>query len=269
MAYNDRLFNLLHEMKNNELDALWENALKNKPQHKDFDKMKHSDKVTLISKELREVSGHSILNIFRKDHELPWKTILIDVADKLKPGTTWTEFSLHDNNTEADIERRILEYVDQRTKEAWDKLSAADQQQTVDNINKKIQAEAQILKQKTTYITVKSVTVDSMSNAVAAGLLTGGGLATLISGSAVAVVGGVVGSILAQIGLWLVLEFAGWWLGLKLIFTGSLGAIGLAAIAAPAAVIAAGTTLMTPSYSKTIPAVITILASHQTRQLFR
>jgi len=39
----------------------------------------------------------------RSDHELPWKRILIDVADNLNPGVGWTDFRMDDGRAEEAI----------------------------------------------------------------------------------------------------------------------------------------------------------------------
>ena len=40
----------------------------------------------LVSKELRSVAGHSAANVFRGPHAMPYREILVQVADKLTPG---------------------------------------------------------------------------------------------------------------------------------------------------------------------------------------
>ena len=104
MPYNDRLFKLLRRMSERELDDVWTQALKNEPAKNDFKNRDKISKVELISKDLRSVAGHSLANVFRGDHELPWKQIVIDVADKLHPGLGWTSFELNDGYPETVIE---------------------------------------------------------------------------------------------------------------------------------------------------------------------
>ena len=268
MPYNDRLFQLLAKMPEDELDMLWHTALKNKLSENEFSKRSKDSKVELISKDLRESAGHSLANLFRGEHDLAWKRVLIDVADKLSPGVMWTPFTINDDHSDSDVENRILEFVDERTKKAWEKLSHEEQTRLVTDINQRIEQERKTLSDAHMQAALKSITVDGMSTAMTAGLLTGGGMTLLITGSTAALVGGVLGGIFTQIGLWLVVQFAGWWLGLKLIIGGGLGAIGFAAVAAPAAIFGASTTLMNPSYSKTIPAVILILSSNRIHMMF-
>lgn len=62
----------------------------------------------LISKELRAAAGHSVMNIFRDEHQLPYRTILIDVADKLTVGIfNSSPFRYDGTETLAEIEAYI------------------------------------------------------------------------------------------------------------------------------------------------------------------
>jgi len=84
MPYDDRLFKLLGQLDARELQGIWEVALKCKPGHEDFALGTREWQVACISEEWRAVHGHTMWNIRRGKHEMPWKRILIDVADKLK-----------------------------------------------------------------------------------------------------------------------------------------------------------------------------------------
>ncbi len=64
-----------------------------------------------ISEVYRSAGGHSFLNIFRDVDDLPYKQILVDVADKVKPGLGWTKFKLTDKYSEEYIEDKIIEYL--------------------------------------------------------------------------------------------------------------------------------------------------------------
>jgi len=91
-------------------------------------KLKENDyqNINKISEEYRSVAGHSVLNIFRDKNELPYKQIIIDVADKLHNGFGWTHYKLDDYHREDEIEKKIwvdLEYRIEKVKESWDNLS--------------------------------------------------------------------------------------------------------------------------------------------------
>jgi uncharacterized protein YaaW (UPF0174 family) len=77
----------------------------------------------LISKKYRQAAGHSMMNFMRSSHALPYKRILIDVADKLKPGPFWTSFKMDDNFSEIDIEENIVEYANARVEKWLNKLT--------------------------------------------------------------------------------------------------------------------------------------------------
>lgn len=81
-----------------------------------------------ISKEYRSAAGHSLINIIREDHELPYKMILIDVADKLKPGLFWTDYSFDDDSTEEEIEEKIEQYLSKRARKELGKLSQKEEE---------------------------------------------------------------------------------------------------------------------------------------------
>ncbi|SFV53271.1 hypothetical protein MNB_SM-3-286 [hydrothermal vent metagenome] len=93
-----------------------------------------------IAKEYRKAAGHSVANLFRRD-KLPYKQILIDVADKLHDSIGWTHFKLEDNHTESDIEKKILEDIKKKAdkfKEEWSKLSPKKREQTEKKLRDKL-----------------------------------------------------------------------------------------------------------------------------------
>ncbi len=63
-----------------------------------------------ISKEYRSAAGHTIGNWFRGDHDMPYKEILADIANKLKPKKDKSVYLLGDGRSEEDIENKILDY---------------------------------------------------------------------------------------------------------------------------------------------------------------
>ncbi|MDD2542543.1 MAG: helix-turn-helix domain-containing protein [Desulfuromonadaceae bacterium] len=63
-----------------------------------------------ISKEYRSAAGHTIGNWFRGDHDMPYKEILADIANKLKPNKDKSVYMLGDGRSEVEIENKIVEY---------------------------------------------------------------------------------------------------------------------------------------------------------------
>ena len=94
---------LLSEIDDNELANIWTKCLRMKPDDEFFGEGSKDHKVIVISKEWRAIHGHTLVNRFRSDHELPWKRILIDVADNLNPGVGWTDFRMDDGRAEEAI----------------------------------------------------------------------------------------------------------------------------------------------------------------------
>ncbi len=79
--------------------------------------------ISEISAEYRALAGHTLLNLFRGEHDFPYKQILVDVADKLNPDWGWTSFSLDDHHSEEHIENTIEGFIFERIKKEWNKLS--------------------------------------------------------------------------------------------------------------------------------------------------
>lgn len=76
-----------------------------------------------ISKEYRSAAGHTIGNWFRGDHDLPYKEILVDVANKLKPKGDPNSYSLGDGRSEVDIEEKIIDYFAEKIAEELNKMT--------------------------------------------------------------------------------------------------------------------------------------------------
>jgi uncharacterized protein YaaW (UPF0174 family) len=266
MAGKDRLFTLLSELDDNELTNIWTQCLRMKPGDEFFAKGSKYHKVIEISKEWRAIHGHTLFNRFRSDHELPWKRILIDVADKLNPGVGWTDFRMDDGRAEEEIEVRVLEFFDQLMRERWEKLSEEERQEMVNTINDSLDKTDEVIRAKGDRSGFAPVTVASMSSGVAAGLLAGGGALLVAQSAAAGVVGGLLGGALYQIGLWLVVRIFGWWSGAKLVASGGAATIGSALVSTPALIAFAANALMSTSYRKTIPATLSLLCAHEMRR---
>jgi uncharacterized protein YaaW (UPF0174 family) len=266
MPGNDRLFQLLSELDDAELKNIWTTCLGKAPEDDYFDLGSKDHKVIVISKEWRAVHGHTLLNRFRNDHDLPWKRILIDVADKMKPGLGWTDFKLDDDHTEEEVETAILGYFDELVKLQWEKLSEEDRQKMVNNINDSLDHTAEVIRAKGNRAGFAPVTVSSLSTGIGTGLLAGGGALLVAQATASGVVGGLLGGVLYQIGLWIVVRIFGWWSGAQLVSGGGAAVIGGALVSAPALIAFIANALMSTSYRKTIPATLSLLCAHEMRK---
>jgi uncharacterized protein YaaW (UPF0174 family) len=266
MPGNDRLFQLLSELDDAELKNIWTTCLGKEPEDDYFEPGSKDHKVIVISKEWRAVHGHTLLNRFRNDHDLPWKQILIDVADKMKPGFGWTDFKLDDEHTEEEIETAILGFFDELVKLQWEKLSEEDRQKMVNNINDSLDHTAEVIRAKGNRAGFAPVTVSSLSSGIGAGLLAGGGALLVAQTAASGVVGGLLGGVLYQIGLWIVVRIFGWWSGAQLVSGGGAAVIGGVLVSAPALIAFIANALMSTSYRKTIPATLSLLCAHEMRK---
>ncbi|WP_290891390.1 hypothetical protein [Arenimonas sp.] len=167
MPYNDRLFQLLQALDDAELESIWVSALRCKPDDQEFQVVSHEMKVALVSAEWRAVHGHTLRNLGRRDHQLPWKRILIDVADKLNPGWKWTPYKMDDSAQEEDIERKILEFFDARTKVAWEAMGEKDKAKFADQVNAEMAAAASASTTQARRAGVAQVTTASLGAASA------------------------------------------------------------------------------------------------------
>ncbi len=257
---------LLSELDDNELANIWTQCLRMKPDDEFFTEGSKDHKVIVISKEWRAVHGHTLLNRFRHDHELPWKRILIDVADKMKPGLGWTEFKIDDEHTDEEIEAAILGFFDELVKLQWENLSEEERQTMVNNINESLDQTAEVISAKGNRAGFAPVTVSSLTSGIGAGLLGGGGALLVAQTTAAGVVGGLFGGVLDQSGLWIVVRIFGWWSGAQLVSGGGAAVIGGALVSAPALVAFIANALMSTSYRKTIPSTLALLCAHEMRK---
>lgn len=123
MPKEDRLFVLLNQMTEDELKYLIKEILS----------MDFYVSINKISAEIRANAGNSFVNIIRDTHELEWKKILIDVADKLNDGFTYTKFEFEDDHSEKEIEDFILNNINNNIKDNWISFSLDSKIQTFDN----------------------------------------------------------------------------------------------------------------------------------------
>lgn len=235
----------------------------------------HDELVALCSSELRSAAGFSTLNLVRRTRrrQFPYKQILIDVADKLAPGSTplsWTAFRLHDEHAEEEIEQYILELFEERARKWWRKLPARKREQFVDGINSVIaggqggigalkSGPGLLLQQQALEQLIQAGLVTGLSKVSAGGIL---GLAGL--------------SLLGQMGWLILVQTVGWMAGLKIaVFgIGGYGAMGgavtfLGATAVGAAVALPGLVVLLdgPAYRRTVPTTIMLLAKTRLNEM--
>ena len=196
-----------------------------------------------ISRELRTAAGHTVLNMFREAHEVPYKRILIDVGDKMAPGWTflsWTNYKLDDHHTEYEIEECIWRFFEAMVKNVTEDLSAEAKEKL------RQQTEEELRNMGLSEAIVTHVGAGLLGGA-AAGLI-GPGLAYMIALNTAA-------------GLaWLKL----WWIGtapLALVF--GTGSAVFAFLYFPAIAWWLGNT----AYRKTIPATLHLIMIRKLREL--
>ena len=131
MAYNDELGEVLDSIGESELKNLACDVLKvsEKKFNKTYKELGISGIRHLCSKELRCAGGHSLVNCFRDEHQLPYKDIVIDVAKDLK-----IKFDKENDNVE-EIEKKI---IDNMIKESWKKMDEREENEIVTEIQTKI-----------------------------------------------------------------------------------------------------------------------------------
>jgi hypothetical protein len=184
----------------------------------------------------------------------------------MKPGLRWTEFRIDDDHTEEAIETAILGFFDELAKLQWEKLSEEERQKMVDNINDSLDHTAEVVRAKGNRAGFAPVTVSSLSTGIGTGLLAGGGALLVAQATASGVVGGLLGGVLYQIGLWIVVRIFGWWSGAQLVSGGGAAVIGGVLVSAPALIAFIANALMSTSYRKTIPATLSLLCAHEMRK---
>jgi uncharacterized protein YaaW (UPF0174 family) len=268
MPYNDRLFQLLQALDASELGAIWKTALQRSGNDEEFDAVPHDLQVSLISAGWRSIHGHTLVNFWRGSHELPWKRILIDVADKLKPGLGWTAYGMDDAITEEELEQMILRFFDQRVRDAWAAMSDEEKQKMASDLDAEAAAAAGMTRQQATKAGIGHVTTTSLAAGISSGLLSGAGALSLASGATSLALGGVLGGTLYQLGLWVVVRVFGWLSGAQLVASGGAAAVGGVLLSAPAAVAFLANAVMSTSYRKTIPATLILLGAHELRRQF-
>lgn len=204
-------------------------------------KMSYNPSVSLdsISKQYRKAAGHSIMNLTRPTHSLPYKRILIDVADKLKPGLLWTGFKMDDDFSEIDIEEKITEFANKRIEKAFEKKTPGEREKAREIIEEKMRSLG--ASQATINATVTAFT----SGSVGIALATPAAMSVFYTSTQV-LVAAVFGTAIVPTTLQLFLTGTG---------------VGLA-VAAPMLAV----TLGGPAYRKTIPVTMRMIAIRKRKE---
>ena len=228
--------------------------------------LSHSDLVIRCSAELRSAAGSSTMNLARDSHEFPYKQLLIDIADKIAPGTTplsWTKYRLKDEHKEEEIEQLVLDFFDEQVRRWWQKLSEAKRDEFVNGINSVLGSDTDIAK-PISKGAMPYLQQQAIENLIQGGLI--GGLAKVSAGGALGIVGI---SVVSQLGWVILVQTVGWMAGLKIaIFgLGGYGAVGGAVTALGSAAIGSAVALPGmvalldgPAYRKTVPTTVMLLA---------
>jgi len=266
MPYDDRLFALLRELDDQELRTIWVDALKCAPDRDDFAIGSRELKILNISKEWRAVHGHTLLNLRRGNHELPWRRILVDVADKLKPGWGWSDFRTDDERSDGEIEASILRYFDERAQEAWAKMSEEERAKLASSLEQELAHAQANVDASVRGAGISGITTSSLGAGIGAGLLSGAGALSLAQGATSFALSGLIGGTLYQLSFWIVVRVFGAWSGVQLMASGGLATVAGALLSVPALVAFAANAVMSTSYRKTIPATLALLTAHELRR---
>ena len=123
MPRNDRLFQLLAGLDDPELASLWVDSLGRKPAQDEYDQQTRDERIASVSKAWRAEHGNALLNVVRGPHDLAWKQILVDVADRLSPGLRGSPYKVGDAHTEPALELAVLQLYDDRLGPIWEQLT--------------------------------------------------------------------------------------------------------------------------------------------------
>lgn len=186
----------------------------------------------LVSKELRSVAGHSAANVFRGPHAMPYREILVQVADKLTPGMFKRSPYRADRPGDPDdlIENYIFARVQALIEEQVRKL----------NTEQRGELEAKLVAQLREQ-GLPSHVLSGVGTALATGSLTGALAASQVA----------------------TMLFGGFWTWFLNLSAGQLILGGLAG-GGPLGLLAAGVAVAgAPSYRKLIPAVVRLITIRQ------
>lgn len=231
--------------------------------------------VALCSSELRSAAGFSTVNLVKRrgDQVFPYKQLLIDVADRLAPGSTplsWTKYRLRDSSSEEDIENHVLELFEERVRGWWAKLPDKKREKYVNGINSVLsdaQEGAQAVKKRATPI-LQQQGIESL---IQTGLISG--LSKLSAGGLLGVAGV---TLVGQMGWLILVQTVGWMAGLKIAvfgiggygaFGGAVTLLGSTAVGAVIALPGLAILVDGPAYRKTVPTTVMLVAKTRLNNL--
>lgn len=267
-THQDELFLRLRRLKKEDLMEILVGGLK-VPAESVITKDKQA-LIHLCSKELRGAAGSSTTNVFREDHEFPYKQILIDVADKLSPGHTilsWTDYKLEDAHTEAEIENTISNLFEERTKKWWKSLSPEKKTEFVGGLNTAMAGSDEVKKVTNSGALGSFVTQQMIEMIIQTGIMSG--LGKVAAGGALGTLGV---SVIAQIGWLIVLQTVGWMSGVKFLLFGAAGYGPMGGAVSMVGGLAVGGILSIPTlfaltdgaaYRKTVPTIILLITKYR------
>ncbi len=265
---DDALMRRLRGLKMNDLKTIVTGGLR--VDEEIAGKLKKRDLILLCSKELRAAAGSTLKSQFRGPHDLPYKQILIDVADKLSPGHMpwdWTDYKLGDDHEISEIEDYIAGRFEELAKEWWAKLSGPAKAEFVEGIYDVMGGSPgvrEVLNSDGVGTLAKQQAVESI---IQAGIMHG--LSNVAAGG---ILGTLGVSVVSQIGWAILLQTVGWMGGVKIAIFGfaGYGALGVAVTGLGSAAIGGVLSLPGllvladgPAYRKTIPTVVMLIARHR------
>jgi uncharacterized protein YaaW (UPF0174 family) len=228
MPFDDALFQRLRKAQRPDLLLLLADLKLDAQRLKD----KSDDElIGIVSKQLRSVAGSSFANVARGKHDLPYKRILIDVADKLAPGRLkWSQYKMSGPETESQIEDYILQRLEARLSELIKAMSEDDKRKLQTRLEDDMRAKG-----------LPEAAVRGAVTALSTGVISGVAFGPLIAS----------------------LLFGGLWTALFGLTIAQL-LLGGVAIGGPVGLVLATIAVVTgPSYSKTIPAVYRLIVIRQ------
>lgn len=259
----DPLFEKLKQLDEQNIKSLLVSGLRFSAQS--LKNLNKEELVSMCSKELRSAAGSSCRNLFRGNHEFPYKQILIDVADRLADGFTplsWTKYKLGDSHTEQEIEETILRVFDERARKWWGKLSQKKKEEFVNGLQTVLEGEA--IEKVIQSGGVKTLlTQQVIDNTFQYGVTWG-----LTKVSASGLFGLLGASIVGHIGWLIIVQTFGFMAGIKIAIFGIAGmgtlggAVGFLGATAVGGVLSIPSTLLVldgAAYRKTIPTTIMLL----------
>ena len=172
MKMKDTIFNRLTVATDGEIELIWKDLRIGwfREERKAPSGDRQAD-VDYLSRRYRSAAGNTLLKPFRlgkkRAHKLPYKRILIDVADKLKPGWKWTAYKLKDSASQKEIEDCIVKFATARVNAKLSKIK-----EKLDKLEpKKREEAAKKMEEKLTRLGIPSLAATQVSSVILGGAL--------------------------------------------------------------------------------------------------